>query len=48
MAVSLAFGILFATIITLVLVPTILMIADDIARYFKSRVSEIGGAVAAE
>ncbi len=48
MAVSLAFGILFATIITLILVPTILMIADDIAQYFKSRVSEIGGAVAAE
>ncbi len=48
MAVSLAFGILFATIITLILVPTILIIADDIAQYFKSRVSEIGGAVAAE
>jgi len=48
MAVSLAFGILFATMITLILVPTNLMIADDIAQYFKSRMSEIRGAVAAE
>ena len=48
MAVSLAFGILFATMITLILVPTNLMIADDIATYFKSRISDIRGAVTAE
>jgi multidrug efflux pump subunit AcrB len=48
MAISLGFGILFATMITLILVPTNLMIADDIAQYFKSRMSEIRGAVTAE
>ena len=40
--------ILFATVITLILVPTNMMIADDIARYFKSRMSDIRGAVTAE
>ena len=44
MAVSLAFGILFATMITLILVPTNLMIADDVAQYVKSRMSDIRGA----
>jgi multidrug efflux pump subunit AcrB len=48
MAVSLGFGILFATMITLILVPTNMMIADDIARFFKSRMSDIRGAVTAE
>ena len=48
MAVSLGFGILFATMITLILVPTNMMIADDIARYFKSRMSDIRGAVTAD
>ena len=48
MAVSLAFGILFATMITLILVPTNLMIADDIAQYIKSRMSEIRGAIATQ
>jgi len=48
MAISLAFGILFATLITLVLVPTNIMIADDIAQYCKSRFGEVRGAVATE
>ena len=48
MAISLGFGILFATMITLILVPTNMMIADDIARYFKSRMSDFRGAVTAE
>jgi len=45
MAVSLGFGILFATMITLILIPTNIMIADDIAQYFKSKISEIRGAI---
>ena len=48
MAVSLGFGILFATMITLILVPTNIMIADDIAQYFKARMSDIRAAVTAE
>ena len=32
MAVSLAFGVIFATVITLVLVPTAYLILDDISR----------------
>jgi multidrug efflux pump subunit AcrB len=48
MAISLGFGILFATIITLILVPATIMIADDIAKYFKSRISDIRGVVTAE
>ena len=32
MAVSLGFGVLFATIITLILVPTSYMILDDVVR----------------
>ena len=32
MAVSLAFGVLFATMITLVLVPAVYMILDDLGR----------------
>jgi hypothetical protein len=47
MAVSLGFGILFATVITLVLVPTNIMIADDIQRYFKRRARSIRNAVTA-
>jgi hypothetical protein len=34
MAVSLGFGVLFATIITLVLVPINYVILDDLMRYF--------------
>ena len=35
MGISLGFGILFATFITLILVPTNLMIADDIGRWSR-------------
>ena len=45
MAISLGFGILFATLITLVLVPTNIMIADDIERFFKRRAEGIRDAV---
>ena len=48
MAISLAFGILFATAITLILVPTNLLIADDIARFFGRKATELGGSLAAE
>ncbi|MEQ8205443.1 MAG: efflux RND transporter permease subunit [Woeseia sp.] len=41
MAISLGFGILFATLITLILVPTNMMIADDIRRMVRSRYREI-------
>ena len=47
MAISLGFGILFATLITLILVPTNLMIADDIRRFFKRRADDIRDAVTA-
>ena len=45
MAISLGFGILFATLITLILVPTNIMIGDDIRRYFKRRADEVRNAV---
>ena len=45
MAISLGFGILFATMITLILVPTNIMIVEDIRRYLRGRVDEIKGAV---
>jgi len=48
MAISLGFGILFATLITLILIPTNIMIADDIEQYFKSRARDIRGAVTTE
>ena len=48
MAISLGFGILFATMITLILVPTNIMIADDVAQYFKARMTDIRDAVTAE
>jgi multidrug efflux pump subunit AcrB len=41
MAISLGFGILFATFITLILIPTNIMIADDIANLFKTKFSEL-------
>ena len=47
MAISLGFGILFATMITLILVPTNLLIANDIRRFFKRRTAEIRNAVTA-
>jgi multidrug efflux pump subunit AcrB len=48
MAISLGFGILFATLITLILVPTNMMIADDIEKYLKSKMAEIRGPVVTE
>ena len=38
MAISLAFGVLFATLITLILVPTSYMIIEDIKIFFNSKV----------
>jgi hypothetical protein len=37
MAISLGFGILFATLITLILIPTNIMIVADIRRYFRAK-----------
>lgn len=37
MAISLAFGILFATVITLLLVPALYLILDDLKNVFKGR-----------
>jgi len=48
MAISLGFGILFATLITLILVPTNVMIADDIRRYFRSKFLTLKSAVIAD
>jgi len=45
MAISLGFGILFATMITLILVPTNIMIVADIRRYFRSRVNDFKAAI---
>ncbi len=44
MAVSVAFGILFATLITLVLVPSLYVIARDVRRLFLPRASEASAA----
>jgi len=35
MAASLAFGILFATLITLALIPTLYLVGDDVTRLFQ-------------
>jgi Cu/Ag efflux pump CusA len=35
MAISLAFGIVFATVITLLLVPSLYMILEDLGRFFR-------------
>ncbi|MDH4074159.1 MAG: efflux RND transporter permease subunit, partial [Gammaproteobacteria bacterium] len=45
MAISLGFGILFATLVTLVLVPVNLMIADDVRSFYRSRVSGLKAAI---
>jgi len=37
MAISLGFGVVFATVITLVLVPSLYLIVEDVARLFKKR-----------
>jgi multidrug efflux pump subunit AcrB len=46
MAISLAFGILFATIITLLLVPALYLILDDIKNVFKGKKHTQGRAYA--
>jgi multidrug efflux pump subunit AcrB len=48
MAISLGFGILFATMITLILVPTNIMIADDIRKFFKARYQQVKTSIVAE
>ena len=45
MAISLGFGILFATAITLILVPINIMIGDDIRRFLRRRYINLRGAV---
>jgi len=45
MAISLGFGILFATLVTLVLVPVNIMIADDIRRFFRRQAGSLRDAV---
>lgn len=47
MAISLGFGILFATMITLVLIPVNIMIGDDIRRYFRHRYDDLKSTVSA-
>jgi multidrug efflux pump subunit AcrB len=44
MAISLAFGIVFATIITLLLVPSLYMILDDMDRWWQAREIKSGAA----
>jgi multidrug efflux pump subunit AcrB len=45
MAISLGFGILFATVVTLILVPTNVMIVDDIREFVRRRARDIRNAV---
>ena len=42
MAVSLGFGILFATFITLLLVPSVYMMLEDVKKLFKDKGKESG------
>ncbi|MDA0679897.1 MAG: efflux RND transporter permease subunit [Proteobacteria bacterium] len=46
MAISLGFGILFATLITLVLIPSNIMIVADIRRYFRAKSRDVKLALA--
>ena len=48
MAISLGFGILFATLITLILVPTNLLIGDDIRRFLRRHYRGLKAATAIE
>jgi len=41
MAASLAFGILFATLITLILIPTLYLILDDFQAWWKAALNEV-------
>ena len=45
MAISLGFGILFATLITLILVPANMLIAEDVRGYFRRRAEALREAV---
>ncbi len=48
MAISLGFGILFATAITLILIPTNVLIVDDIKRYMSARGKALKHAITAD
>ena len=48
MAISLGFGILFATMITLILVPTNIMIVADIRRFFRRRARSFKASLATD
>jgi multidrug efflux pump subunit AcrB len=48
MAISLGFGILFATVITLILIPTNIMIVEDIRRYLHSKAGTVRDALTAD
>lgn len=48
MAISLGFGIMFATLVTLFLVPANILIGDDIRRYFRRRYRVLKTVVAAQ
>ena len=40
MAVSLGFGVLFATMVTLLLVPSVYLILEDLLKPFKKKIAE--------
>ena len=48
MGISLGFGILFATAVTLILVPTNIMIVDDIKQWFRARRVQVQEALATD
>ena len=48
MAISLGFGILFATLITLVLVPTNIMIGNDIRQFLRRRYGDLKATISAQ
>ena len=48
MAISLGFGILFATVITLILIPANILIIEDVKNYFRARPKELEGTVATD
>jgi predicted RND superfamily exporter protein len=48
MAVSLAFGILFATVITLLLIPALYVVLDDVKLFFRGKKSPVKSEVVAE
>ena len=48
MAVSLAYGIVFATVITLLLIPSLYMILDDLGQWWQKRQTEKGGLLSSQ